>query len=217
MTGNDIIARAFAPIAGLPCWQALGEFGTYLTFHFGTPKVDVTEPTKAIRHRRLAGVDGQHVLRLEAYQWVAFQDGGKVAHSESPREVIRETAAWLQGQKLIALTVRTEPAGGEFLFDLGGRVAYQVRDAEEDTLWTMRTRLDPDPDDVDIVSFTAAGTVSLFTLRGSADEPRQYVQQTKDYVVRGGALAVQLGASPNGGPAAPVANSGVQEGPPSVS
>ena len=216
MTGNDILRSAFAPIAGLPCWQALGEFGTWLTFHFGTPKVGVTEPTEAIRHRRLAGVDGQYVLRLEAYQWVAFQDGERVAQSESPRDSIRQAAATLQGQKLIALMVRTARTGGEFVFDLGGRVAYQVRDAHEETLWTFSTRLDPDPDDVDIVSFTAAGTVSLFTLRGSADEPRHYVQQTRDYAVSGGALTVQLGASPNGGPAAPVANSGVQEGPPSV-
>ncbi len=215
MTGNDIIVRAFAPLAGLPCWQAQGEFGTYLTFHFGSPKVDVMEPSEAIRHRRLAGVDGQYVLRLEAYQWVAFQDGMKVAHSESPREVIRAAAARLQGQKLIVLTVRTKPVGGEFVFDLGGRVAYQVRDAEEKELWTFKTRLDPDPDDVDILSITAAGTVTLFTLRGSADEPRQYLQHTRDYVVNGGVLAVQLGASPDGGPTAPVEDPKVQHKPPS--
>ena len=195
MTGNDIIRAAFAPIAGLPCWQALGEFGTYLTFHFGTPKVHVTEPSEAIRHRRLAGVDGQYVLCLEAYQWVAFQDGEKLAQSESPRDVIRQAAATLQGQKLIALTLRTNPAGGEFVFDLGGRVAYQVRDPGEKTLWNLCRRLDPDPDDEDIVSFTAAGTVSQFALRGTADKPREYVQETKDYVVQGGALAVQLGAA----------------------
>lgn len=217
MTGNDIIRSTFAPIAGLPCWQTLGEFGTYLTFHFGTPKVHVTEPTEAIRHRRLAGVDGQYQLRLEAYQWVAFQDGAKVAHSESARGVIQQTAATLQGQKLIALKVRTGPAGGEFAFDLGGRLAYQVRDADEETLWTFRTRLDPDPDDVDIVSFTAAGTVSLFTLRGTVHEPREYVQETKDYMLQDGALGVQLGAAPNGGPAAVSGIAGVTGGPPSVS
>lgn len=217
MTANEKIRSAFASIAGLPCWQAVGEFGTYLTFHFGTPKVDVTEPSEAIRHRRLAGVTGQYLLRLEAYQWVAFQDGGKVAHSESPRDAIREVAARLQGQKLIALTIRTQPAGGEFVFDLGGRVAYQVRDAEEETLWTFETRLYPDPDDVDIVSFTSAGTVSLFTLRGNAGEPRQYVQQTTDYVIGGGALTVQLGASQNGGPAAAPESSVAGKGPPSVS
>jgi hypothetical protein len=217
MTGDDKIRSAFVPIAGLPCWQAVGEFGTYLTFHFGTPKVVVTEPSEAIRHRRLAGVEGQYVLRLEASQWVAFQDGGKVAHSESPREDVREAAARLQGQKLIVLTVCTQPAGGEFVFDLGGRVAYQVRGVEEETLWTFSTRLDPDPDDADIVSFTSAGRVSLCTLRGNADELRQYVQQTTDYVILGGTLTVQLGASANGGPPEPLANSCVGGEPPSVS
>ena len=125
MTGNDIIRSAFDPVAGLPCWQVLGEFGTYLTFHFGIPKVHVTEPTEAIRHRRLAGVDGQCELCLATYQWVAFQDGERVAQSESPRDVIRKVAATFQGQKLTALTVRTKPAGGEFVFDLGGRLAYR--------------------------------------------------------------------------------------------
>ncbi len=217
MTGNDIIRRAFTPIAGLPCWQALGEFGTYLTFHFGSPKLEVTEPTEALDYRRWAGVDGQYVLRLEAHQWVAFQDGGKLAHSQSPRDRIRETAARLQGQKLIALTLRAQPAGGEFVFDLGGRVAYQVRDDDEEDLWTFRTRLDPDPDDVDIVSFTAAGTASLFTLRGTVHEPRRYVQETKDFDLDGGALTVQLDAAPTAGLATPVGNSGATEGPPSVS
>jgi hypothetical protein len=118
---------------------------------------------------------------------------------------------------LILASVSTKPAGGEFVFDLGGRLAYQVRDADEQTLWTFRTRLDPDPDDVDIVSFTAAGTVSLFTLRGTVHEPREYVQETKDYMLQDGALGVQLGAAPNGGPATVSGNAGVTGGPPSVS
>lgn len=150
------------------------------------------------------------MLRIEAYQWVAFQDGGRLAKSESPRDEIRHAAAGLQGQKLIGFTLRTEPAGGEFLFDLGGRVAYQCRGPEEDTLWELCTRLDPDPDDVDILSFTAAGRVSLFTLRGT-------VQETTEYVIEDGALAVQLGAAPNIGPSAGLGNSGVRAGPPSVS
>jgi hypothetical protein len=199
MSGNEIIRSAFAPLAGLPCWQALGEFGTYLTFHFGVPKVDVTEPTESIRFHRLTGVQGQYVLRLEAYQWVAFQDGARLAKSESPRDVIRKTAGTLQGQKLIQIALRIRPAGGEFLFDLGGRVAYEVRDPVEETLWTLCTRLDPDPDDVNIVSFTAAGMVSLFTLRGTADEPRKYVQETKEWPVEGETLDVRLDTAATAG------------------
>ena len=56
----------------------MGEYGTYLTFHFGTPKVEVLESLAVLNHRRLARVDGQYVLSVEAYQWVAFQDGGKI-------------------------------------------------------------------------------------------------------------------------------------------
>jgi hypothetical protein len=193
MTGNDIIRSAFTPIAGLPCWQALGEFGTWLTFHFGTPKFHVTEPSEAIHHLRFAGVEGKYVLRLEAYQWVAFQNGGWLAHSESPRDVIRQAAVSLQGQKLIALTVRTNPAGGEFVFDLGGRVAYQVRDPDEEELWSFHTRIDSDPAGADIVSFTAAGGVSLFRERGSVHKPGEYAQETEDYVIQGVALTFRPG------------------------
>lgn len=206
MTGSDIIRSAFDPIAGLPWWQVLGEFGTYLTFHFGTPKIHVTEPTEATCRRRLAGVDGQYVLCLEAYQWVAFQDGESLAHSESPRDVIRQAAATLQGQKLIALTVRRSPAGGEFSFDLGGRIAYQVRDPEEQTLWNLSTRLDPAPDEIAIVSFTAAGTVSRFAWRNTVNDPEAGTQETKEYILEDGLLSVQLSTVPNAGPAPPTSN-----------
>lgn len=191
MTGNDIIRGAFASIAGLPCWQVLGEFGSYLTFHFGTPNVHVNEPSEAFRHRRLAGVDGQYVLRIDTCQWVAFQDGGRLAHSESPRQVIRNAAATLQGQKLLGSTLRIAPAGGEFVFDLGGRVAYQRHDPAEveNCLWTFSTRIDPD--DVDIVSFTAAARVSLFTLRGA-------LQTEAEYSCEGGWLPVQLSVKVKG-------------------
>ena len=209
MSGDDIIRAAFAPIAGLPCWQVLGEFGTYLTFHFGTPAVHVHEPSEAIHHRRLAGVDGQYVLRIEAYQWVAFQDGGRLAQSESPRQDIRHAAAMLQGQKLLGFSLRTAPAGGEFVFDLGGRVAYQWKDpTETGDLWTFSTRIDPD--DVDIISFGALAKVRLFTRRGD-------LQNTAEHSCEGGWLPVQLNALPDGGPATPVGDLGVAEGPPSVS
>lgn len=129
------------------------------------------------------------MLRLEAYQWVAFQDGSRLAHSESPRAAIRRAAAALQGQKLIALVVCAAPAGGEFIFDLGARLAYQRQKLEEVTLWNLRTCLDPDLDDVDILSFTSVGKASLFTLRGT-------VQRTQEYNLEDGALSVQLSATP---------------------
>jgi hypothetical protein len=118
---------------------------------------------------------------------------------------------------LIGLAVRTAPAGGEFTFDLGGRIAYQVQDRNERDLWTFQIRLDPDPDNADIISFTAAGKVSRFTLRGDAQEPRGYAQETREYSIPGGALAVHLGPAPNGGQAMQLGNPEIGQGPPSAS
>ena len=153
----------------------MGEYGTYLTFHFGTPKVEVLESLAVLNHRRLARVDGQYVLSVEAYQWVAFQDGGKIAHSESDREVIKRAASTLCGQKLIGAAWRTTPVGGEFHFDLGGRIVFQRKGASEtENLWTFSTRLDPHPDDVDILSFTAFAKVGLYTRRGTTPSNTEY-------------------------------------------
>jgi hypothetical protein len=88
------------------------------------------------------------------------------------------------------------PLGGEFVFDLGGRVVYQLEGPEEKSnLWSLRTRLDPSPDDVDILSLSPSGNVSLFTMRGT-------VQNTKTFPCKGGWIPVQPDATSNGGPGA---------------
>jgi hypothetical protein len=105
MLGDDIIRAAFVQISGLPCWEVFGEFGTYLTFHFATPAISIREPCEALRFRRLVSIHGEYVLSLQAYRWVAYQDGGRLAESESPRKDIRQAAAMLQGQKLLGLSI----------------------------------------------------------------------------------------------------------------
>lgn len=190
LTAEILLQKATALLAGLPCWQATGEFGSYLTFHFGRPRICINEPCEALRYRRLAGVEGEYQLWLEMCDWTVFQDGAKLAHNESDRESIRCAAATLQGQKLLGFTIGVNPTGGEFVFDLGGKIAfrrYDPYDAEEE-LWHLSTYRDDTS--TEIISLTALGRISAFFRKGDS-----YTQA--EYPFDGGWIPVQ-----------PIANSG---------
>lgn len=98
----------------------------------------------------------------------------------------------LQGQKILGLSLRAAPAAGEFVFDLGGKVAYRWKDATETgDLWTFNTCIGVD--DVDIISFTASATVILFTRRGA-------LQRTAEFPCEREWLPVHPNAAPNSHP-----------------
>jgi hypothetical protein len=107
-------------------------------------------------------------------EWVAFQDGARLAHSESDREAIRRAAATLQGQKLVGFSIATRPAGGEFVFDLGGRLSFRRYDPldAEDALWHLSTFRGPDT--CRIISFTASGNTSVFEQHGDHHTEAEY-------------------------------------------
>ncbi len=193
VTSLEIIRAAFAPLVDLPCWQVTAEYGSWLTFHFGTPRVYVNEPCEATRHRRLAGVEGQYQLWIEMCDWIVFQDGSRLARSESDRETLRRTAATLEGQKLIGFSIATRPASGDFVFDLGARLSIHSYDPFEADhgLWHLSTFRGRDA--CEIITFTAAGSVSVFQQHG--DQHTEVEHECGD-----GWIAVQQDAPPNSRP-----------------
>lgn len=188
-----MIRAAFAPLAGLPSWEVVGEYGSYLRFQFGNPRIVLIEPLEALRYERLTYAEGQYELWIEMCDWVVFQDGARLAHNESERDEIRRAAATLQGQKLMGFSIQTKPAACEFTFDLGGRLALRRYDPLDATheLWHLSTH--HDKDFVEIVSFTAAGCLSVFEKKGK-------FETNTEYPCEDGWIAIQNPAAPNAAP-----------------
>lgn len=128
-------------MVGQPCWGVSNGYGSWLTFNFGKPRLEVREPNPeselAIFRMRGVRVKGEHTLRVDMAEWSIFQDGARLAHSESDREVIARAAATLEGQILLGARITPEPMATQSVFDLGGRLwvsRHRQWETEQD-LW----------------------------------------------------------------------------------
>jgi hypothetical protein len=109
------------PVLGLPAWGVKQGHGSFLTFEFGPPKLEVTErhsPEKGLR--RSAYVQGQWHLWIYCCHWRALQDESQVAWSEDNDQVIGRATATLNAQKLVGVCVDPDNGRSSFNFDLGG-------------------------------------------------------------------------------------------------
>jgi hypothetical protein len=135
------LATFIAPMLGLPAWGVRQGYGSFLTFEFGQPKLEVTErhaPEKGLR--RSAHVRGQWHLWIYCCHWRALQDGTQLAWSEDADETIGRAAASLDAQKLTGVGVSPGEGRSTFTFDLGGTLEtwpYGDNPAEEQ--WTILT------------------------------------------------------------------------------
>lgn len=106
---------------GLPAWNVKQGHGSFLTFEFGEPKLEIEErhsPEKGIR--RSAHVRGQWHLWIYCCHWRVLQHGTQLAWSEDADDIIGCATATLGGQKLINASVATDQGRSTFTFDLGG-------------------------------------------------------------------------------------------------
>ena len=144
----SIIDDIFQPIYGKPCWQVEQGYASFLTFEFGEPYLEITEPREPSKEaseklrkrwaRRNVFVHGQWHLWIYISDWRLFHQGQELAHSESTRKVIRKALLELDGQKLTSVTVN-KSYGSIFEFDLGGRLEVLPMDEFEKTaeLWLL--------------------------------------------------------------------------------
>jgi hypothetical protein len=97
------------PMLGLAAWGVRQGYGSFLSFEFGQPKLEVTErhsPGKGLR--RSAYVQGQWRLSTYCCHWRALQDGTQLAWSEDSDQLIGRAAATLNAQKLLGVRVAPE-------------------------------------------------------------------------------------------------------------
>lgn len=135
------LATFIEPMLGLPAWGVRQGYGSYLTFEFGSPKLEVTERQSSEKGlRRSAYVHGQWHLWICCCHWRALQDETQLAWSEDNDQVIRRATATLNAQKLVGVRVSPDSGHSTFTFDLGGTLeTWPYGDNPADEQWTILT------------------------------------------------------------------------------
>ena len=123
---------AFEKIYGKPCWRVWKGIGSFLTFNFGKPHLEIREPIVASKEasqkvreslaRRNAVVKGDWILWIYCCSWEVLSHGRQVAHSESSERRIVRAANLLDGQKLVRFSLVPRGLHCIFEFDLGGEL-----------------------------------------------------------------------------------------------
>ncbi|NVD27313.1 hypothetical protein HUO14_05285 [Parasphingorhabdus flavimaris] len=126
-----------APMLNLPAWGVKKGHGSFLTFEFGEPKLEVVESKLADgKFRRNAHVHGDWHLWIYCCNWRIFQLDEQIAWSESDDKLIGKATAILNGQKLTSVTVEPQQGSSAFIFDLGGKLeTWSYGDDPTDEQW----------------------------------------------------------------------------------
>ncbi len=126
---DPVFETVFRKIYGLPCWRVAPGHGSFLTFEFGEPHLEVREPEptnpkySAKMNRDLASrrvfIHGDWHLWIYCCDWKVLSKGKFVGKSTSATSYQR-AADLLEGQKLIRVEIIARPCRTVFEFDLGG-------------------------------------------------------------------------------------------------
>jgi hypothetical protein len=138
---DPIFDRVFAEIYGKPAWRVSPGWGSFLTFEFGDPSLEIREPIVAVRDvsqserealaRRRVFIHGDWHLWIYCCDWEVASGGNLIGQSTSAPS-IQKAADFLDGQKLIRFSFNPEPMRCVFEFDLGGRLETYPYDHENE-------------------------------------------------------------------------------------
>ncbi|WP_175997717.1 hypothetical protein [Burkholderia stabilis] len=143
--------RIWPTICDTPAWSVTKGQGSFLTFEFGQPELEVREPragspdlSAAARDRlasRRVTVAGNGHLWICYCHWSIALDGRELAHSESRSGDIAAAAQRLDGQILQSLAPGAEPGAWAFDFDLRGKLTtWPYGDDPSDEQWHLFDR-----------------------------------------------------------------------------
>ena len=147
---------------GLPAWGVKQGHGSFLTFEFGEPKLEIVERRSLDKGlRRDAHVHGQWHLWIYCCHWRVLDDGVQLASSEDDQALIGRAMAVLDGQKLVEVHVAPEKGRSAFTFDLGGSLeTWPYGNDLTEEQWTIQT-------DTEAFAYRADGLYSC----GPTDTP----------------------------------------------
>lgn len=140
---TSLLTEHFSLLAAQPCWQCTANYGSWLSLHFGQPRIVVRAPQPnakvASMLRRRAGVEGDFLLWIEMGAWEYSEDGKPLQHSEQPREFLQQAAARLQGQCISGVQLLHSRIETLFDFDQGGQLrVWPHSDVRaDDPLWHL--------------------------------------------------------------------------------
>jgi hypothetical protein len=144
---TNLVERSFKPVYGLPCWGIDPDTQLGLSMHFGKPSLDIREPfptnAKGEPAQRLAAsrrvtVHGQWWLLMNSCYWrLSSHFDPPVTSSTSFRKMERP-AKFLDGQKLVSVTLHPETGATRFTFDLGCVLdCRRIGKDSADALWSL--------------------------------------------------------------------------------
>jgi len=170
----DFIEGIFAKLYGVPCWNVQQGWGSFITFEFGTPTLEIGKviersPNEGPRShaRRLVKPRGEWCLWIYCCGWQIAQDGNVLAANESTRDCIAGACNTLNGQALTTFTCKASKGRSRFSFDLGGKLNTGPYDDELLEQWMLYCP------DGSVLTYRSDGAFSY----GRADTPDAPFQQ----------------------------------------
>jgi len=135
------LSKVFRPLYGMPSWNVHRGWGSFLTFEFGEPHLDIREPqrpkhkvSRKVRRllaRRLVTVKGDWHLWIYCCNW-RVRVGNRVVGDTRSKAAIDRAARELDGQALKRAVALPQPGCSRFEFDLGGVLETQPYDKESE-------------------------------------------------------------------------------------
>jgi hypothetical protein len=169
MSAQDVLRTAFEPIRGLPGWRVHRGHGSFVTFEFGAPRVEVhdvrTRPLKIAGERfdaprRGAYVHGEWHLWIYCCEWSLSWCDRQIAHSESPDAEIDSALLLLNGQSVTTVEAGSPDGRSSFAFDLDCVLSTQPYDDSEQWMFFQPSG--------DVLTLRADGRL----VTGPGNEPR---------------------------------------------
>lgn len=146
MMNSNQIKEHFNKISDGPCWNVEKGIGSFLTFEFGKPQIEFTEPKiwgnlkyplNQSEARRVF-LKGTERLWIYCVDWTIFLKGVEIAHNESEDKQIDIGTKMLNGQILQKIEINSKIGETKFVFDLGGELlTYNKTHDKTDESWTM--------------------------------------------------------------------------------
>ena len=120
-----IVDEIFQPIYGKYCWNAQKGYGSFLTFQFGEPHLEIWERDRVRNgvkeHIRSVDVYGSWHLWIYMCDWVITAQNQIIATQSSKAKNIHRAMHRLDGQILVQMEIHAD-CSTIFTFELGDRL-----------------------------------------------------------------------------------------------